>query len=119
MHECDRPTSFTTCRDYGGISLTEYSSLNLLSLCGILTPTPGSLVCVGDHLAFCSSRHVTAANDTCDSITAALKALPFVPDATCSTLAAGTEVCLLPEVNPVRAGVHRASPRALCTHACE
>jgi hypothetical protein len=87
--------------DYGAISLAKYVQLNPLSLCGILTPAPGALTCVGDTLAFCSNYYRTVAGDTCGSIGSLLgTVLALGNSATCAApLPVGTPVCVRPTAN--------------------
>lgn len=92
-------------RDWAGISLSQYVSLNPLALCGLLAPTPGALVCSGDQLAFCSQRYRTVSGDTCTSITSLLGSILSLGSvSSCSSLVPNTEVCVAPATNAVSAG---------------
>ena len=100
--EATRPAS--SCRDWAGISYSDFVSLNTLLLCGILNPVPGVLVCAGDKLSFCSNYYRTVAGDTCASV-GSLGRVVGLPAAgvTCAApLPVDTEVCLAPTANQVR-----------------
>lgn len=88
--------------DWAGISLDEYTQLNPLALCGILAPAPGSLVCAGDSMSFCSNLYTTARGDTCKSITKSIgPIIAMDSDAMCNKIPVGTEVCVAPSANAV------------------
>jgi hypothetical protein len=105
------------CRDFGGIDVAKYSSLNLLAMCGTLPPAPGSVVCVGDKLAGCSNIHITAAGDTCDSIEASLGVI-VGGTLKCSALQPDIPVCVRPGVNQVSVKHHPTSCQPLHSAAC-
>ena len=89
------------CRAYGGIDVAKYGRLNPLALCGLITPAPGTLVCVGDRLSACGDIHYTVAGDTCSSIEAALGAIVGGNNLICSDLTPSTPVCVRPAANQV------------------
>lgn len=101
-----------SCREWAGISDSEFVSLNPLLLCGVLNPVPGVLVCVGDKLSYCGNYYRTVAGDTCATINSLgrVVGLPAAGVTCAAPLPVDTEVCLAPAVNEVRA----SKARALC-----
>lgn len=58
------------CSEWAGLSLEAFLALNplLAPQCDTIGLQPGSAVCVGDTIAFCSHVVVASASDTCRSI---------------------------------------------------
>lgn len=71
--------SRSLCSHWAGISLEQFQNLSPLLLCGEIDLLPGSPVCVGDNLSFCSNHLIFATQkDSCASISsAAASHIPF------------------------------------------
>ncbi len=90
-------------RNYAGMSLKQFKSLNPFALCGILPLFPGVPVCSGDKLSFCSNRFVTSVDDSCSSIADTVGSiLALQPGSSCSDLGSDVDVCIAPVENAVR-----------------
>ncbi len=90
-------------RNYAGMSLKQFKSLNPFALCGILPLFPGVPVCSGDKLSFCSNRFVTSGDDSCSSIADTVGSiLALQAGSSCSDLGSDVDVCIAPAENAVR-----------------
>jgi hypothetical protein len=92
-----------SCRDWAGISLTNMVQMNPLALCGILTPAPGALMCVGGKSSFCSNFYRTVPGDTLDGIQSTLgTVLGGLGGLVGGTIAPDTLLCVRPSANKVQ-----------------